>query len=98
MAQNNQQDVERMEDLILVTGCTLVTSWGIAAFVDSTSGAELSGRFLAHQNGGASFDWHEKYPSVAFHSSHQDPHLEPVRFLSTWCPTLTDSAFIELKG
>jgi hypothetical protein len=79
MAQKHKL-VERMEDLILVTGCTLVTSWGAAAFVDGASDAELSMRFLAHQNGGASFDWHENRPSVAFRHNHQDPRQDPVRF------------------
>src|SRR6266567_1347860 len=32
-AQENNQGVERMEDIILVTGCTLANSWGVAAFV-----------------------------------------------------------------
>ena len=35
-AQKNKLGVERMEDLILVTGCTLVTSWAAAAFEDNT--------------------------------------------------------------
>jgi len=71
-----------MEDLILVTGCTLVPSWGVAAFVDSALEAELLMRFL-HQNGGASFEWHENRPSVAFaafQNSHQDLDQDPVRF------------------
>jgi len=83
MAQKHKLDVERMEDLILVTGCTLVPSWGVAAFVDSASEAELLMRFRAHQNGGAGFEWHENRPSVAFHNSHQSHqalHQDPVRF------------------
>jgi hypothetical protein len=31
--QKNKLGVDRMEDLILVTGCTLVSSWAAAAFV-----------------------------------------------------------------
>ena len=80
MAQKHKLDAERMEDLILVTGCTLVPSWGAAAFVDSASEAELLMRFLAHQNGGASFEWHENRPSVAFQNSHQDLRQDPVRY------------------
>ena len=80
MAQEHGLSVERMEDLILVTGCTLVTSWGVAAFVDNALEAELSMRFLAHKNGGDSFEWHENRPSVAFQNSHQDLHQDPVRF------------------
>ena len=80
MAQRHKQDVERMEDLILVTGCTLVPSWGIAAFVDSALDSELSMRFLPHQTSGERFEWHENRPSVAFQNSHQDLHQDPVRF------------------
>ena len=36
-AQNNKLGVERMEDLIFVSGCTMVTSWAAAAAsVDNT--------------------------------------------------------------
>jgi len=65
--QSYMLDVERMEDLILVSGCTLVTSWGAAAFSDRTFGAELSLRIR-----GATFDWQEVHPSVTYHNSHQD--------------------------
>ena len=34
--------VERMEDLILITGCTLVDSWAAAAFVGRSETAEIS--------------------------------------------------------
>jgi hypothetical protein len=34
--------VERMEDLILVTGCTLVTSWAAVGFLGRTGTAEVS--------------------------------------------------------
>ncbi|KAH9963606.1 hypothetical protein BC827DRAFT_121102 [Russula dissimulans] len=67
-AQRSRLDVERMEDLILVSGCTLVTSWGAAAFPDNALDAEISLRLR-----GATFDWHEVRPSVAYHNSHQDP-------------------------
>ena len=40
-AQNNKIGVERMEDLILVSGRTLVTSWAAAALVDNTFEAEI---------------------------------------------------------
>ncbi|KAI0285678.1 hypothetical protein BC826DRAFT_866781, partial [Russula brevipes] len=41
-AQKNGVGIERMEDLILVTGCTLATAWAAAAFVDPAAEAELS--------------------------------------------------------
>lgn len=58
-------DVGHMEDLILVTGCTLVTSWGVAAFVDSAQEAEILLRFR-----GPVFDWRELRPSVVYQNSH----------------------------
>lgn len=64
-AVRRRLDVERMEDLILVTGCTLVTSWGVAAFVDSAQDAEILLRFR-----GTFFDWREIRPSVTFQNSH----------------------------
>lgn len=74
-AQRRKLDVERMEDLILVTGCTLVTSWGIAAFVDSTKDAEVLLKFS-----GKDFDWREIHPSVTYQNSspvglHSQYHL-----------------------
>ena len=70
-AVKRRLDVERMEDLILVTGCTLVTSWGVAAFVDSAQDAEVLLRFR-----GKNFDWREIRPSVAYQNGH------PVRLHS----------------
>ncbi len=65
LAVRRRLDVERMEDLILVTGCTLVTSWGVAAFVDSAQDAEVMLRLR-----GNFFDWREIRPSVAYQNSH----------------------------
>ena len=70
--------VERMEDLILVTGCTLVTSWAAAAFdnyatsVDATS-ISLHARTFAH--GGAQFYW----SNIRGNIEYQNSHLNPVR-------------------
>lgn len=41
-SQRNGLGVERMEDLILVTGCTLVTSWAAVAFLGRIGTAEIS--------------------------------------------------------
>ena len=76
-AQKNRLDVKRVEDLILVSGCTLVTSWAAAAFVDDSMDAEI---FLAStgrtfDNGGASFDWSNIRGRVLYHNS----RFEPVR-------------------
>ena len=64
-AMRKRLDVERMEDLILVTGCTLVTSWGVAAFMDTAQDAEVL--LKLRENG---FDWREIRPSVAYQNSH----------------------------
>jgi hypothetical protein len=76
-ARRNNLGVDRMEDLILVTGCTLVTSWGTAAFYDNLSDAEFSLRIQTLPHGGAMFDWRVIRQSVA----HQDSYQEPVRSL-----------------
>jgi hypothetical protein len=76
-AQNNRLGVEQMEDLILVSGCTLVTSWAAAAFVDDsdTMGAEISLASRTLNNGGASFIWSNIRGRVLYHNS----RFEPVR-------------------
>jgi hypothetical protein len=75
-AQNNGLGVERMEDLILVSGCTLVTSWAAAAFVDDTMDAEISLASRTLNNGGASFVWSNIRGRVLYHNS----CFEPVRY------------------
>ena len=76
-AQKNRLGVEHVEDLILVSGCTLVTSWAAAAFVDDTIGAEISLASRTLNNGGASFVWSNIQGRVLYHNS----CLEPVRSL-----------------
>lgn len=56
-ARKNRLGIERVEDLILVSGCTLVTSWAAAAFVDDTVDSEISLESRTLNNGGASFVW-----------------------------------------
>ena len=74
-AQKNRLGVERVEDLILVSGCTLVTSWAAAAFVDDTIDAEISLASRTLNNGGASFVWSNIRGRVLYHNS----RFEPVR-------------------
>ena len=74
-AQKNRLDVKRVEDLILVSGCTLVTSWAAAAFVDDTMDAEISLASRTFDNGRASFDWSNIRGRVLYHNS----RFEPVR-------------------
>ena len=73
--------VEHMEDLILVTGCTLVTSWAAAAFdshvsMDSnTTTISLEARKFA--GGGAQYFWRNIRGNVEYHDSHVDPVRSP---------------------
>jgi hypothetical protein len=71
-AQENQLGVERIEELILVSGCTLATAWAVIAFVDNTMEAEIS---LASRtdNGGARFVWSNTQGPVRYNNSHFDP-------------------------
>jgi hypothetical protein len=64
--------IERMEDLVLIYGCTLVTSWAAAAFDDISTGAQVSLASRTHQNGGASFVWSNIYGTVECHDSQLD--------------------------
>jgi hypothetical protein len=85
--------VERMEDLILVTGCTMVTSWGAAAFVDHSQEAEISLAVQALPNGGGIFDWSKIHRAVAFHNSRPDP----VRYPVLLCLPFADYFFVSSK-
>jgi hypothetical protein len=75
-AQNSKLGVERMEDLILVSGRTLVTSWAAAAFVDNTFEAEVSLASRSLSNVGANFVWCNVRGRVSYHNS----RFDPVRF------------------
>lgn len=73
-AQENQLGVDRIEELILVSGCTLATSWAVVAFVDKTMEAEISlaSRTLG-DNGEARFVWSNTRGPVRYKNSHFDP-------------------------
>ncbi|KAF8495897.1 hypothetical protein F5888DRAFT_1946734, partial [Russula emetica] len=67
--------IERMDDLILVTGCTLVTSWAAAVFDNSkTSKAGLDSATISldirkSNRGGAQFFWRNDRGNVDYHNS-----------------------------
>jgi hypothetical protein len=70
-----------MEDLILVTGCTLVPSWAAAAFdghmpVDSDP-ATISLETRKSHGGGAQFFWRNIRGSVEYHNSRFDAVRSP---------------------
>ena len=69
--------VELMEDLILVTGCTLVTSWAAAAFdgyisMDSDY-TTISLEAEKSHGGGARYFWRNIRGCVEYHNSRFDP-------------------------
>ena len=81
--------VERMDDLILVTGCTLVSSWAAAAFDNkmSTAGSDdatISLHIRKSNRGGAEFTWGNDRGNVDYHNSYFDPVSFPGYFFSSW--------------
>jgi hypothetical protein len=76
-AQKNGLGVRRLEDLILVSGCTLVTSWAAAAFVHDTMDAEISLASRRLNNGGASFVWSNIRGRILYHNSRSEPVRSP---------------------
>ena len=91
-AQNNKLNVERMEELILVYGCTLVASWAAAANVHHTMDGEISLESRTLRNGGVDFFWSNIRGTVVHHNSHFNPVRTPVydystctNFLSSFC-------------
>ena len=90
-AQDNKLGVERMEELILVSGCTVVASWAAAAFVDDTTDAKISLASRTLSNGGVSFVWSKIQGNVDYHNSRFDPvssqgytHLACTDFSLVW--------------
>jgi hypothetical protein len=76
--------VDHMEDLILVTGCTLVTSWAAAAFdghmpVDSdpVRAATISLESRNSHGGRTQFFWRNIRGNVEYHNS--PSHFDTVR-------------------
>jgi hypothetical protein len=69
--------VKQMDDLILVTGCTLVTSWAAAAFERHTSvdseATTVSLETRKSDNDGAEFVWRNIRGPVEYHNVFFDP-------------------------
>jgi hypothetical protein len=68
--------VERMEDLILVTGYTLVDSWAAAAFVGRSETAEISLVARTRDMSERSFECSNVQGDVTHHCS----YFDSVRF------------------
>ena len=82
-SRNADLPVDRMDDLILVTGCTLVTSYASAVFDDHIADARISlvGRPLS--NGGSSLVWSNIRGTIEYHDSQLNPVcLSRLRYLS----------------
>ncbi|KAI0278249.1 hypothetical protein BC826DRAFT_927183 [Russula brevipes] len=90
-SQKNGLGVERTEDLILVTGCTLAKSWAIAAFCDPTTESKVSLSVQSQSDGRESFTWRNVHGSVMNGNS---PH-DPVRFFVYFYSSCIDLACIE---
>jgi hypothetical protein len=79
-AQKNKLGVDRMEELILVTGCTLVTSWAAAVF-DGTAGRPVDATSISldaqKDRDGAQFFWHNGRGSVEYRNSPFNPVRSP---------------------
>ncbi|KAH9952619.1 hypothetical protein BC827DRAFT_240332 [Russula dissimulans] len=69
----NQLGVERMEDLILVSGCTLVTSWAAVTFIEPSLKTDISLTVQPFDDGRACFKWSNSPGNVAYKHSHTDP-------------------------
>ena len=76
--------VKNMEDLILVTGCTLASSWAVAAFNGSTAKGEESTAISleVRTSGGTQVVWRNMRGSVVH--NHKDSVCPPAYFSSPW--------------
>jgi hypothetical protein len=77
--------VERTEDLILVTGCTLATSWAAAVFSNHQMPADSNATAISLEiekfdRGGAQFFWRNDRGNVDYHNSDFDPVCSPGYF------------------
>ena len=75
-AQNNKLGVERIENLILVSGCTMVNSWAAAVCADNTLEAEISLASRTLSNVEDRFVRGNVRGHVEYHNS----RFDPVRF------------------
>jgi hypothetical protein len=68
-SRNADLSVDRMDDLILVTGCTLVTSYASAVLDGYIADAQISLVSRPLNNGGASFVWSNIRGIIEHHDS-----------------------------
>ena len=83
-----------MEDLILVTECTLVTLWASAAFIGRSEKAKTALVPQPQDSSGQSFEFRNFEGDVA----HNCSYFESVRFFRSVYSTCTDLYLIGSKG
>jgi hypothetical protein len=93
-SQKNKLDVDQMEDLILITGCTLVTSWAAVAFLGRTATADIC---LAQRpdKSETSFRFTNTRGDVERHCSRFDPVRSPRH---VWSPYIYFPSFFSKKN
>lgn len=86
--------IERLEDLVFVYGCTLVTWWAAATFDDHAADAQVSLASRTLENREAIFVWNNIRGMVEYH----DSQLDTVRiFLATYTLRLSTYLFCFTK-
>ena len=84
-SKNQKLPVERMEDLILVTECTLVTLWAAVAFIGRSETAKIALIPQPQDSSGQSFEFRNFEGDVPRNCS----YFESVGFFrSVYLPTL----------
>lgn len=72
-SRNIDLPVGRMDDIILVTGCTLVASYALATFDHHDKVSQISLTSQPLNNGGASFVWGNIHGTVEYRDSQVNP-------------------------
>jgi len=93
-SRNQNLPVERMQDIILVTDCTLVTLWAAAAFIGRSEMAKTALVPKPQHSSGQSFEFRNFEGDVA----HGGSNLDPVRFLRPVHSPCPDFYLIVPKG
>jgi len=93
-SKNNDLPVERMEDLILVTECTLVTLWAAAAFIGRSETAKTALVPQPQDSSGPSFEFRNFEGDVA----HNCGYFDSVRFFRSVYSPCTGFCLILSKG
>jgi len=92
-SKNQKLPVDAMEDLILVTGCTLVDSWAAVAFLGRSGSAEISLVAQTFDRSDRSFECSNIQGDVIRHCS----YFDFVRFPRPNCSQCTDFFFMPYR-